>query len=70
VEIDVDLDGDEIIVTSPGTEFKAAYRRGWDRPSLRLTRSWIDPASPGFNEFRAAAFRAALSKARELGWIV
>lgn len=63
MEIDVELRRRDK-VTSPGTEFMAAYRRAWDCPSLRLTRSWIDPACPGFNEFRAAAFQAAVSKAR------
>ena len=64
MDLNVALDGDEIVVTSPGTACMAAYQKAWDRPKLRLTRSWIDPASP------AAAFQAAVSKARELGWIV
>jgi hypothetical protein len=35
-------------------------------------RSWVDPhiTSPAISEFRAHAFQAAVSKARELGWIV
>ena len=70
MDLNVELDGDEIVVTSPGTACMAAYQKAWDRPKLRLTRSWIDPASPAVHEFRAHAFQAAVSKARELGWIV
>ena len=49
-----------------------AYRRRPDQPNLVLTRSWVDPrnTSPAVSEFRAHAFQAAVSKARELGWIV
>ena len=43
-----------------------------DSPTLKLTRSWIDPhtTSPCVSEFRAHAFQAAVAKALELGWIV
>ena len=49
-----------------------AYRKASDRPDLILTRSWEKPTvtSPEISEFRANAFRAAVSKARELAWIV
>jgi len=49
-----------------------AYRKAPDRPNLVLTRSWFEPtvSSPAISEFRAHAFQAAVSKARELGWIV
>ena len=50
VELHVELDGDEIVVTKPGRT------------------SWLP--SPEISEFRAHAFHAAVSKARELGWIV
>lgn len=70
--LQVELDGEEIIVTKPGTDFMMAYRKRPNLPNLVLARSWIDPtvASPFTNEFRAHAFQAAVSKARELGWIV
>jgi hypothetical protein len=72
MDLYVELEGDEIVVTRPGTDFMLAYRKRPDRPNLVLTRSWIAPteASPFTNEFRAAAFQAAAIKARELGWIV
>jgi hypothetical protein len=49
-----------------------AYRKAPERPNLVLTRSWVDPhiMSPEISEFRAQAFQAAVSKARELEWIV
>jgi hypothetical protein len=72
MEIEVKFDGDEIVVTRPGTDYMLAYRKRPDRPNLVLTRSWVEPnvASPEISEFRAQAWQAALSKARELGWIV
>jgi hypothetical protein len=72
MDIEVKFDGEEIIVTKRGTDFMLAYRNRSDRPNLVLTRSWVDPhtTSPAVSEFRAHAFQAAVSKARELGWIV
>ena len=72
MDIEVKFDGVENIVTKPGTDFMMAYCKRTNRPNLILTRSWMEPttASPMINEFRALAFKAATSKARELGWIV
>ena len=36
-------DGDEIVVTKPGTDFLLAYRKRSDSPNLVLTRSWEKP---------------------------
>jgi len=67
MELEVKLDGEEIIVTKPGTDFMLAYRKNPDRPNLMLWRSWVDIhiTSPAISEFRAHAFQAAVSKARE-----
>ena len=72
MDLKVKFDGQEIIVTKPGTDFMLAYRRRPDSPNLILTRSWEKPTvtSPEISEFRAHAFQAAVAKARELGWIV
>jgi hypothetical protein len=72
MDLKVKFDGEEIIITKPGTDFMLAYRKRPDSPTLKLTRSWVDPhiISPPVSEFRAQAFQAAVSKARELGWIV
>jgi hypothetical protein len=69
MDLHVELLGDEIVVTKPGTDFMLAYRKRPDSPTLKLTRSWIDPhiMSPEISEFRAQAFQAAVSKTRELG---
>ena len=63
-------EGDEIVVM--GTVFLLAYRKPFDLPHLVLTRSRVAPttAAPAMIAFRAQAFEAANSKARELGWIV
>ena len=72
MDLHVELLGAEIVVTRPGTAFMTAYRKRPDGPTLKLTRSWVDPhtTSPAVSEFRARAFQAAISKARELGWMV
>ena len=71
MDLEVKFDGTEIIVTKPGTDFTLAYQKRPDSPMLKLTRSWVDPhiMSPAISEFRTQAFQAAVSKARELGWI-
>ena len=72
MDLMVKFDGEDIIVTKPGTDFMLAYRKRPESPTLKLTRSWVDPhtVSLPIREFRAQAFQAAVSKARELGWIV
>ena len=47
----VELLGDEIVVTRPGSDFMTAYRKKPDSPTLKLTRSWVDPhtTSPTIN---------------------
>ena len=72
MDIEVEFDGEEIIVTRPGTDFVLAYRKRPNQPNLVLTRSWMEPtiASPMINEFRAQAFQGGCQQARELGWIV
>jgi hypothetical protein len=72
MDLKVKFDGQEIIVTKPGTDFMLAYRKRSVSPNLVLTRSWenLTVMSPEISEFRAHAFQAAVSKARELGWIV
>jgi hypothetical protein len=72
MDLHVKFDGHEIIVTRPRTDMMTAYRKAPDRPNLVLTRNWLEPhvMSPEISEFRAQAFQVAVSKARELGWIV
>jgi hypothetical protein len=72
VELVVVLDGDEIVVTKPGTLLLLAYRKSVDEPRLVVTRSSVTrtPSTIAITEFRAQAIQAAVAKARELGWIV
>jgi hypothetical protein len=70
-EISVDVVGEEIVVTKPGTTFLLAYRKSVEKPRLVLRRSRIPPTTTSIrNAFRANAYQAANDKARELGWIV
>ena len=68
MDIEVKFDGAEIIISKPGTDFMLAYRKRSDSPTLKLTRSWVDPhiTSPAISDFRAHAFQTAVSKAREI----
>jgi hypothetical protein len=43
MDLKVKFDGEEIIITKPGTDFMLAYRKRPDSPTLKLTRSWVDP---------------------------
>jgi hypothetical protein len=72
MDLHVELHGEEIVVILPGTDFMMAYRKRPREPNLVLTRSWVEQTvtSPEISKFRAQAFQVAVSKARELGWIV
>jgi hypothetical protein len=69
VNIQVQVEDDEIVITKPGTAFLLGCRKSAEEPRLVLTRGRVSPAA-SISEFRAQAFQAAASKARELGWIV
>ena len=71
-ELRVEVQGDSIIVTMPGTDFSVTYEKSADTPHLILTHSWISETvtTPDVLTFRARASKAAVAKARELGWIV
>ena len=72
MDLHVKFDGHEIIVT-PATDMMTAYRKAPDRPNLvlhpKLARAYSELARDKL-KLRAHAFQAAVSKARELGWIV
>jgi hypothetical protein len=70
MDITVEFDGDEIVVTKPKTSFLLAYRKSSEGRRLVLTRSHMPPLSvSSASAFHKAASDAAVSKARELGWI-
>jgi hypothetical protein len=68
----VQVDGDELIVFLPGTDYIATFYRA--TPSQILAKSQAGPevgdAPMTCAEFQGRAWRAANDKARELGWIV
>jgi hypothetical protein len=68
----VETEGDVITITKPGTQFRVSYQREPKNRQLVLTYSWVPPSktTPAVTKFRAAAWRAACDKARELGWFV
>jgi hypothetical protein len=69
--LSVDVVGDKIVVTIPGTAFNVTYEKDLSNSHLLLTESWIEPTvtSPMIAEFRLRAFEAAMAKAKDLGWI-
>jgi hypothetical protein len=71
--LNVEVQGEEIVITLPGTSFKVAYHKPADKPGLMTTsRSgrWEKGTPMTQAEFYARAWKAAHDKARELGWIV
>jgi len=71
VTLRVEVDGDDIVVLMPGTQFRATYQREPNAQGL-VARSWRN--APGSEisqeDFLARASWVAKDKARELGWIV
>jgi hypothetical protein len=66
----VDMIDDQIVVTMPGTQFLAAYRKREDMAALvaRFIRDDRHAAIPR-SEFVALSWKLALAKAKQLGWI-
>ena len=74
VGLRVEVQGDDIVVTLPGTSYVVTYYRAAAFPQQLLTKSHSgreDQDAPMTQaEFHARAWKAANDKARELGWIV
>ena len=74
VGLNVEVQGDDIVVTLPGTSYVVTYYRAAAFPQQLLTKSHSgreDKNTPITQaEFHARAWKAANAKARELGWIV
>jgi hypothetical protein len=68
----VEVQGRDIIVTLPGTNFMVTYFKPAGTSHLIARPNWTnDPdASIELGEFLEQALTAANDKARELGWIV
>ena len=68
----VEVLGDAIVVTMPGTSFSVTYRKPADSPDL-IASDFVHPRPVKMGEradFLARSWRIANDKARELGWIV
>ena len=65
-KLQVEVRGDLIIVTHPPTQFFAIYAKPNNRSELVLKRR----TDTGDNNLLVQVWRAANTKARELGWIV
>ena len=74
VGLHVEVQGDDIVVTLPGTTYVVTYYRATAFPQQLLTKSQSgreDQDAPMTQaEFHARAWKAASHKARALGWIV
>jgi hypothetical protein len=70
--LSVEHRGDLIVITHPGASFSASYRRETRFPGFTLHTETTEPGADldSIRQFQAAAYGAALQKARELGWIV
>jgi len=70
----VEVQGSDIIVTLPGTNYVVTYYRAAAFPQQLLTKSHSGRENKETpmteTEFHARAWRAATNKARELGWVV
>jgi hypothetical protein len=71
-DLHVEVQGRDIIVTLPGTNFMVTYFKPAGTSHIIARPNWTnDPyASIGLGEFIEQALTAANDKARELGWIV
>jgi hypothetical protein len=69
----VEVRGGDIVVTLPGTSYRAVYHKPADKPGLIATSRfgrWQQGTPMTQPEFHARAWKLANDKARELGWIV
>ena len=73
-DLHVEVQGDDIVVSLPGTSYVVTYYRATAFPQQLLTKSHSgrqDQNAPMTQaEFHARAWKAANAKAKELGWIV
>jgi hypothetical protein len=70
--VKAEVDGRFIIVTLPGTLFRATYFKSLDSPGIMQSDHMTDDykAATSRNEFLALAWKAANDMARGLGWLV
>ena len=72
-DLHVEVEGEEVIVTLPGTRYAATYYKSANSPQLHSKHVpvEVDRRSPiSQAAFVGKAWKLASAKARELGWIV
>ena len=72
-DLHVEVQGEEMAISLPGTSFEVVYHKRADKPLLMATSRtgrWEKGTPMTQAEFYARAWKAANDKARELGWIV
>jgi hypothetical protein len=72
VRLRTEVEGEQIVVTLPGTSFRASYHKNPDAPGITQSPAVTDDNSAAITrkEFEALAWKAANEKAKKLGWIV
>ena len=69
--VNVDVEGDLLVVSLPGTSYRAIYFTSPAKKLVQARNSGTDKGRPMTDEqFEAQAREAATAKARELRWIV
>jgi hypothetical protein len=72
-DLNVELQGADIVVTLPGTDYAATYYRATSFPQQLLSKSYsgreADSTPMTRAESHTRAWRLANNKARELRWI-
>jgi hypothetical protein len=70
-DIKTEVAGRFIIVTLPGTLFRATYFKSFDSPGIMQSDHMTDDykAATSRNEFLSLAWRAAHNVARARGWL-
>jgi hypothetical protein len=68
-DLAVEVKGADIIVRSPGTGYSIIYRRVRDEPVLMAIEPMRYDPDEEEARFLAQAWKAALIKAKELGWL-
>jgi len=67
MELEIHVEGGQIIVNRPHTRLTITYTKLSHARCIIEDQSWT--RDEGFEEFRVRAWQAASEKAREIGWI-
>ena len=70
-EIKIEIEGDVIVASLPGTSYRALFFLSQDKRTLiQAEQLRVNKKAPMYHEeFEAMAWEAANARARELGWL-